>query len=630
MSSDSIPVRYIQGHSVRIGPSRTRLTRKSLLLACLLAGWLLPLTLHAQSSSSVSSPGEADPNAPGEQDQTPAPRPMQRPYAIDPAGPAITLESSEPLFDIATALNACGYDAGLAESDPVRQHVRDDVNAALLASSTARDDRDALCGYIADHKLGDPGNDLAQYVSLAVYLTPELEPSVSEADMPPDANNVVNMLPQLRAFVDSVKLHTIWVQHRPEYEALAARIHDPLTTMILETNIYLKQPTSAYDGRSFLVLLEPMLSPAETNARLYGTDYIIVASPSKSAANADDADAPLSVRLDLIRHIYLHYELEPLIYSRASSMARLAPMLITVQDAPIDYIYKSDIVALVTECLIKAIEARTLEIPDAKPKPPASRERADQVAYQEQLNAYEKSAEILRREYAADAVKQGYVLTQYFYTQMQIFEHADVSLSENIGEMVYGMDVDREKHTASQVVFDRQGSSDVLRRVPQQLTGLDLAEVKLEHGDVDGAAGLVQKTLDSKLGDKDPDAARAHFMMARIETHEGLMDDAQSSFQQTIALSNDPRTTAWSHIYLGRIYDIQQQRDKALAEYRAALDSRDGRSDTKAAAEKGLSQPFSVPQRAQQDEDAPLDPTGKAQKDSYKPEPIVVPLPAKP
>ncbi len=47
------------------------------------------------------------------------------------------------------------------------------------------------------------------------------------------------------------------------------------------------------------------------------------------------------------------------------------------------------------------------------------------------------------------------------------------------------------------------------------------------RGDVDGAAGLVQKTLDSKLGDKDPDAARAHFLMARIETHEGLMDDAQ-------------------------------------------------------------------------------------------------------
>ncbi len=59
------------------------------------------------------------------------------------------------------------------------------------------------------------------------------------------------------------------------------------------------------------------------------------------------------------------------------------------------------------------------------------------------------------------------MLTQYFYTQMIVFEHADSNLSENIGEMVYGMEVDREKHTASQVVFDREGSSDVLRRVPR-------------------------------------------------------------------------------------------------------------------------------------------------------------------
>jgi tetratricopeptide (TPR) repeat protein len=597
--------------------------RRRTLSACLLAAALLPLALHAQTSSSTSGPGSENPNAPASQDEnTPAPRPIRRPYAVDPAGPAITLETNEALFDIATALNVCGYDAGLAESDPVRRHVRDDVNAALLSSSAARDDRDALCVYIAAHKINDPGRDLAQYVSLAVYLTPELEPSVSEIDLPPDANNVVNILPQLRAFADATQLHTIWIQHRPEYEALTAGVHDPLTRMILEANIYLKQPTSTYDGRRFLVLLEPMLSPAETNARLYGTDYIIVASPSKPSA---DPAAPLPVRLDQIRHIYLHYELEPLIYARSGSMARLAPLLSTVQTAPLDYIYKSDITSLVTECLIKAIEARTLEIPGSRPKPPASKERVDQEAYKAQVSAYEKNAEQLRRDYAARAVKQGYILTQYFYGQLLLFEHDPGSLSESIGEMVYGMDVGREKHSASQVVFDSQGSSDVLRRVPRQLTGLDLAEMKLMRGDVDGAADLVQKALDTNA----PDTARAHFLMARIETQEGLMDDAQSSFQQTIALSKDPRTTAWSHIYLGRIYDIQEQRDKALVEYRAALDSRDGRSDTKAAAEKGLQQPFTVPTRAQQD-DAPLDPSGKAEKDSYKPEPIILPAPAKP
>jgi len=36
-----------------------------------------------------------------------------------------------------------------------------------------------------------------------------------------------------------------------------------------------------------------------------------------------------------------------------------------------------------------------------------------------------------------------------------------------------------------------------------------------------------------------------------------------------------------------------------------------------------------VPKRTEDDDNAPLDPTGKAEKDSYKPEPIVVPIPPK-
>jgi hypothetical protein len=52
---------------------------------------------------------------------------------------------------------------------------------------------------------------------------------------------------------------------------------------------------------------------------------------------------------------------------------------------------------------------------------------------------------------------------------------------------------------------------------------------------------------------------------------------------------------------------------------------RDGRPDTREAAESGVSKPFALPQRApqpgaaQQDSDAPFDPTGKAEKDAYKP-----------
>ena len=88
-------------------------------------------------------------------------------------------------------------------------------------------------------------------------------------------------------------------------------------------------------------------------------------------------------------------------------------------------------------------------------------------------------------------------------------------------------------------------------------------------------------------------------------------------------MSRDPRTVAWSHIYLGRLYDVRDppDREHAVTEYKAALAARDARPDTKLAAESGIQKPFSLPQRAQpaKDDDAPFDPTGKAQKEAYKP-----------
>jgi len=100
----------------------------------------------------------------------------------------------------------------------------------------------------------------------------------------------------------------------------------------------------------------------------------------------------------------------------------------------------------------------------------------------------------------------------------------------------------------------------------------------------------------------------------------------QHDFEETIRLSKDPRMLAWSHIYLGRLYDVNDERQKALTEYQAALTVRDAQPDTKAAAEKGLKEPFVAPPSqhqppAQSDDDAPLDPTGKAEKNAYRPPP---------
>ena len=571
---------------------------------------------NAQTNSQPGSSSSSDPLPSGSLSKDATGKPVPRIAQPEAGGSAITLETSEPLFDIAAGLNVCGYDTDLNNSSPVRLQIREELDREIAASAPARASRDALCGYIREHTLADSSLNLAQYISLALFLSPppELTPIAGETELPPDSTQVVNILPLLRTFATDVNLHNLWIEHRPEYEALRARVHDPVTKMILDTNIYLGLPVSSYDGRRFLVLLEPLLAPSATNARIYSSDYIVVASPA--------ANPPGAVHINDLRHIYLHYEVEPLVYSRASAMERLQPLLKAVQNAPIEFTYKSEIVPLLTECLIKAIEARTLETGIAKPiRPVATKERVDLERYDAQMTVYNRETEAARRKVVDLDMRQGWILADYFYNEIGAMEKDSGSLKEYMGQMVYGMDVDHQLHQARQIAFLPQGSGDVLRRAPAQLTGLQLAESKIFKGDLAGASEIANQALANPHGDH----AQAHYVLARVNLMQSQPGAAIGDFQQVLTTSKDPRTLAWSHIYLGRLYDVNQERPKALAEYQAALSARDSQPDTKAAAEAGLKKPFSAPKVQHQvpddSDDAPLDPSGKAEKEAYRPPP---------
>ena len=73
-------------------------------------------------------------------------------------------------------------------------------------------------------------------------------------------------------------------------------------------------------------------------------------------------------------------------------------------------------------------------------------------------------------------------------------------------------------------------------------------------------------------------------------------DGAQDNFQKAIEASKDPKVVGWSHVYLGRILDMKEDRDAAVQEYRAALTAAGaGLPEVKAAAERGLEQAYEPP-----------------------------------
>ena len=163
--------------------------------------------------------------------------------------------------------------------------------------------------------------------------------------------------------------------------------------------------------------------------------------------------------------------------------------------------------------------------------------------------------------------------------------------------MVYGMDIDQQVHRAKNIDFDAQADGDVLQRSkPRVLTGLDLAEARLQSGDVATAGALARQalTVHSDTLESVADNARANFILARVAILSGHPEEAIDRFQKTLATSKEPRLLAWSHIYLARMLDLECKRDAAVAEYNEALAARDGAQDTRLAAERGVKTAYAV------------------------------------
>jgi tetratricopeptide (TPR) repeat protein len=545
---------------------------RSTLFAALL-GLLAPLCV-GQEQSPESQPPQTQPRpdqvAPKRVPQNQVPANQVPNNQVSQNQVPITLDSSETIFSVLTALNACGYDQDLTISDATRSNVRAEVQRNLRDSTEAQATLTSVCDFYQSHVASkDANRNLSQYISLALYMDgpPHFMPRVKEEELPPDANAIKAFGAVLEHFYEKAGLHSIWERHRRDYAAAMRRYHEPLAKMVLDTEIYLKQPSSQYLGRTFTIYLDFMGSPNETDARNYGTDYYVVVFP---APNTPSGAAPqAALKMDQIRHTFLHYEMDPLAEKHYSSIKRLAPLLQSVKRAPLEESFKTDISLLVTECLVRAIEIRT---------------------------SGSKVEEAMRAQAVDDAVKQGYILTRSFYDAVVAFEKDPAGIRGEYSGILDNVDLKKETKAASEVQFASAAAPELVRLSrPEERRMLVTAERRLAAGDPKGAQELAQAALDKKIGDQ----GRALFILAEVAVANKNRDGAQDNFKKAIAASRDPTVLGWSHVYLGRILDMKEDRAAALEEYRAALNAGGGLPEIKAAAERGLEQAYEPPAKPQ-------------------------------
>jgi len=435
--------------------------------------------------------------------------------------------------------------------------VRADLQEVVNKSPEAQQRRSAICQFWSDHQLSNKEDDITPYLSLALELgpPPQFSTVLPEADVAPDAARVLGILPLLQKFYQAAGLHALWQKYQGQYQGMVTQYHDPVSNVLEGTDSYLKLPFSNYPGQRFVIFLEPMLSPAQVDARNYGSNYFMIISPDRES----------HIRFPEIRHTYLHFVLDPMALTHAGALKQMEPLLEDLHAAPMATPFKNDISLMVNECLIRAIEVRT---------------------------AIPKSNESARSASVKRSVEEGFVLTHSFYDELGDFEKESTGMKNAYGDLLHGIALDKERKRARAVTFRSDAATEVVTalQAPEEDHLLTMAEQRLASGDREGAQKIASQVLLHNHGGDQP--GHAAFILARIASLSGKMEEARTSFEAATQSVHDARMLAWSHIYLGRIYDIQENRGLAVEHYQAALAAGDPSADTRAAAEKGLSAPY--------------------------------------
>ena len=117
-----------------------------------------------------------------------------------------------------------------------------------------------------------------------------------------------------------------------------------------------------------------------------------------------------------------------------------------------------------------------------------------------------------------------------------------------------------------------------------------------QQGDLAGALAEYNKALDLNKN-----SSLAHYRVAEIFFLQRNYQSAANSYRSSINGDGDPRwTEVWSHVQLGKIFDITGQRERAINEYRQAIQTNDDTFAALEEARKYLQKAYERPKNKEQ------------------------------
>ena len=458
------------------------------------------------------------------------------------------LDASPSLFTVMAAINAAGYKADISSKSnhPLREEIQKELAKRDIPSLPA------LKEFFEAHRKRTDTAELNQYISYALSSSgpPTFEVQLRDVDMPPDVIPLRDFGRLLAAFYKEANIEDLWKRSQPAIDQYIERYHEPVTNAVLQVNGYLRQMTSGFKNRNFQIYIELQAAPNQIQTRSYSDNYTIVITPSTETRVFD------------IRHAYLHYLLDPLatrnkeIIERKKGLVDHTMRAKTLSDA-----YRQDYLLLVTESLIKAIEARI----DKKPA------------------------------MVQAALQEGYILAPYFSEALPKFEQQESSMFLYYKDMIQAIDVLKEDARLSGVEFRSDEKPATVVKVPAAPTPAPLTGASKTLQDAEQAYSSRElarsKTLFLKVleqTDQRSVHASALYGLGRIALLQKDADAAEPLFQK--ALESDPEAfdKGWILVYLGRLAVAEGDRDKAAKYFQSAIDLEGATDKARQEAKQGL------------------------------------------
>lgn len=479
------------------------------------------------------------------------------------SGPGVTawaqgvtaiIERDIRVFAVTAALNAAGFDVELApQYHPVRQQVREHV-ANLDENLETR-----LREFYRKHK-GDAldATQYAKYVSLALNLTdpPSLEVAHDEFLIPLDARELADFLPLLREFYQAARISQLWSVLSATYDESLDRMVPPFRDTIIRSDAYLKVPLGSSSARQLVIFLELSAPVNSVNVRNYPENLYIVLGDS------------IAARVDDVRHAYLHLLIDPMVAANRLELVRsrrLASLIEGVDGVREEYV--DDFEILLTESLIRAVELRM--------------ERAPSEDVGELLDA---------------AYRRGLLLVLFFYEELEGFEVSETGIREYFPGMIQSLDVDSETARFEERFATITLGPEVVVRAevpPPPPNPVQQILRQAQEAFNAGADETARSAFERILSEFEPANGPALYGMALIASREEDADLARDYFTRTIESdSAEPSMRVWSHIFLGRIHDIECEREAAVAAYESAVGLGDDTRGAQTAARQGIAEPF--------------------------------------